>query len=226
MIDLQKSLTTDISQNQLSMMSKLVEKAVELALKSLFDSNILLARDVIGADKAINSYEIDVDKSIYAMLLDSQIPPDILRVIVSIQKVNPMLERIGDHAVNIAESAMNIASLREKTMFFKLPDMADLCKKILKDALASFFKQDLKLAQDVLSRDDTIDQLNVSITNEVKTKIVSSIMCAEMGDISLERGMEIIRICKNLERIADLSTNIAEETMFVTIGRIIKHNCE
>jgi phosphate transport system protein len=194
MVDLQKPVTIDISRDQLSMMAKLVERAVELSTKALFEQNILLARNIIEADKAINSYEIDVDNSTYGMLVASNIPPDMLRSIISIQKINAMLERIGDHAVNIAESAMNIASLGYQNTFLALPDMAGLCKKMLADALASFFKQDLALAQDVLTRDDTVDQLNRSVTDEVKSKI----LCGEMGDLSLERGMELIRVSKNL----------------------------
>ena len=117
-------------------------------------SNILLARNVIDADKAINSYEIDIDNSTYGMLVVNQIPPDILRII-SIQKINAMLERIGDHAVNIAESAINLAGIAGEKMFFNLPDMADQSKKMFYDALSSFFDKDVGLAEDVLGRDDT-----------------------------------------------------------------------
>jgi phosphate transport system protein len=207
----------EISTDQLTMMSKLVQKALELSLKSLFELNILLARNVIESDKPINSYEIDIDNSTFGLLAFSNIPPDILRMIIAIQKINAMLERIGDHAVNIAESAISLASYEKSTDFSSLPEMADLCKKIFADALKSFFNRDTRLAQEVCGRDEEIDGLNRSLTNDVKKKVFSK-------ELSFETALDLIRVSKNLERIADLSTNIAEEATFAAIGRIIKHN--
>ncbi len=217
----QPHATIDISQDQLSMMADLVKKALENALKSLFEPNILLARNVIDADKAINSYEIDIDNSTYSFLTLGSLPPQLLRSIISIQKINAILERIGDHAVNIAESAISFTlaarSSGEKGELFELPTMADLCNGILSEALASFFGQDISKAREVLSRDERIDQLNISITDEVKVKVLDRTM-------DFETAIEIIRICKNLERIADLSTNIAEEATFTVSGLVVKHN--
>jgi phosphate transport system protein len=209
----------EISNDQLTMMSKLVQKALELSLKSLFEQNILLARNVIESDKPINSYEIDIDNSTFGLLAFSNIPPDILRMIIAIQKVNAMLERIGDHAVNIAESAISLANYEKAPDFFALPEMADLCKKIFADALKSFFYKDTRLAQEVCRRDDEIDTLNKDLANKIQVKVLA-------GELSFEAALDLIRVSKNLERIADLSTNIAEEATFAAIGRIIKHNEE
>ena len=219
MIAHEQQLGIDLSTDQLSMMAKLVLRAVENSLKALFETNILLARNVIEADKAINSYEIDIDNSTYGLLTFSRIPSDILRQIISIQKINAMLERIGDHSVNIAESAINLACLEKQTGFFSLPEMGTICKKLLEDALNSFFKKDTRLAQDVCSRDDEVDKLNKSLAEEVKAKVLD-------GGLPFESAIELIRVSKNLERIADLSTNIAEEATFAAIGKIIKHNEE
>jgi phosphate transport system protein len=218
MVDvMQRNASIEISEYQLSRMAELVKKSLDLSVKALFESNILLARNVIEADKAINSYEIDIDNSTYGMLVVNPIPPDILRSIISIQKINAMLERIGDHAVNIAESAINLAGTRGEKIFFDLPDMADQSKKMFYDALSSFFDKDVGLADDVLGRDDTIDSLNLSISAEVKAKVLAN-------ELSFESAMDLIRVCKNFERIADLSSNIAEETSFAVIGRIVKHH--
>jgi phosphate transport system protein len=209
----------EISNDQLIMMSKLVQKALELSLKSLFEKNILLARNVIESDKPINSYEIDIDNSTFGLLAFSNLPPDILRMIIAIQKINAMLERIGDHAVNIAESAISLACYEKGTDFLSLPEMADSCKKLLSDALKSFFSKDTRLAQEVCGRDDEIDGLNRSLYDEVKKKVLA-------GELSFEVALDLVRVSKNLERIADLSTNIAEEATFAAIGRVIKHNEE
>jgi phosphate transport system protein len=219
MISQEPRVGIEISNDQLIMMSKLVQKALELSLKSLFEPNTLLARNVIESDKPINSYEIDIDNSTFGLLTFSHIPPDILRMIISIQKINAMLERIGDHAVNIAESAISLASYVKATDYLSLPEMANLCKKLLSDALKSFFDKDTRLAQDVCGRDDEIDALNRALINEVKVKVLAN-------DLSFEIALDLIRVSKNLERIADLSTNIAEEAIFAAIGRIIKHNEE
>jgi phosphate transport system protein len=213
--------TIDISQDQLAMMADLVKKALESALKALFEPNILMARNVIDADKAINSYEIDIDNSTYSLLTLGSLPPQLLRSIISMQKINAILERIGDHAVNIAESAITFALISrapgEKSELFELPTMADLCNTILSESLASFFQQDVTRARDVLARDERIDQLNIAITDEIKVKVLAR-------EMSFETALELIRISKNLERIADLSTNIAEEATFAVSGLVVKHH--
>ena len=129
-----------------------------------------------------------------------------------------MLERIGDHAVNIAESAINLTALNSRPAEVPgLGEMADAVRKILEDGLASLFKQDVGLATDVLSSDAAIDQLNISITDAVKAGVLA-------GTLSFEIAMELVRVSKNLERIADLSTNIAEEANFAAVGVIVKHH--
>ncbi len=202
------------------MMADLVRKALENSLKALFEPNTIMARNVIDADKAINSYEIDIDNSTYSLLTLGSLPPQVLRSIISIQKINAILERIGDHAVNIAESAISLSLLVSppaKPEYLDLPIMADLCNVILSEAIASFFRQDVVKAREVLSRDEKIDQLNIAISNEVKSMVLG-------GRMSFEAALDIIRICKNLERVADLSTNIAEEATFSVSGIVVKHH--
>lgn len=131
-----------------------------------------------------------------------------------------MLERIGDHAVNIAESAISLASAeKNETDYFHLPEMGAACKRLLQDALKSFFSKDTGLAQEVCGRDSEVDALNRSLIDEVKERVFAK-------ELAFEAALDLIRVSKNLERIADLSTNIAEEATFAAIGRIIKHNEE
>ncbi len=213
------TFSLDISKDQLNTMAGLIERAVASSLRALIESEPLLAQDVIENDKVINSYEIDIDNSTYNILTVSQVPSEILRTILSIQKINAILERIGDHAVNIAESAISLIRQSSDKDLFEIPLMADLCKKILHDGLISFFENKLDLAKNVLTRDNEIDSLNRSISNSIKEKVHGAAM-------SFDIAMELIRICKNLERIADLSTNIAEETGFTMIGKSVKHHAE
>jgi phosphate transport system protein len=210
------TMLLDVSKDQLFAMANLVKNALESSLTALMDSKPLLAQEVIGNDKVINSCEIDIDSSTYNLLAIVREPPEMLRTILSIQKVNAMLERIGDHAVNIAESAISLIGEYRELELFDLPKMADLCKKILHDSIESFCNERMDIATDVLKRDDTIDELNRAIGNSVKEH-------ANIGSISFDNAMEIIRVSKNLERVADLSTNIAEETCFVIMGKNMKH---
>lgn len=212
-------LLVEISRDQLVSMSDLVKNAFRLSLKALFESEPFLARQVMENDKVINSYEIDIDNSTYNILASYQAPPKMLRTILAIQKINTALERIGDHAVNIAESALSLIHGSMEVELFDLPYMADLCKKILHDSLHGFFNNDQDLAKNVLSRDDVIDGLNIRMCNSIKEKIHSR-------TLSIEIAMELVRICKNLERIADLSTNIAEETCFAVEGKVLKHHAQ
>jgi phosphate transport system protein len=214
-VDLQFSL--EISKDQLTSMASLVKKAVNSAIKALTESEPLIAQSVIENDKVLNSYEIDIDNSTYNILAVSHVPPDTLRTILSIQKINAILERIGDHAVNIAESAISLARESGDVDLLDLPQMARLSIKMLEDALASFFNGNADLAQKVLSGDENIDGINILIGNNVKTRVREEKM-------HFETAMEIIRVSKNLERIADLSSNIAEETFFSINGTIVKHH--
>lgn len=198
-------------------MASLVKKAVNSAIKALTESEPLIAQSVIENDKVLNSYEIDIDNSTYNILAVSHVPPDSLRTILSIQKINAILERIGDHAVNIAESAISLARESSDVDLLDLPQMAKLSIKMLEDALTSFFNGNADLAQKVLSGDENIDDLNILIGNNVKTRVREEKM-------HFETAMEIIRVSKNLERIADLSSNIAEETYFSINGTIVKHH--
>ena len=214
-MDLQFSL--EISKDQLTSMAGLVKKAMNSAIKALTESEPLIAQSVIENDKVLNSYEIDIDNSTYNILAVSHVPPDSLRTILSIQKINAILERIGDHAVNIAESAISLARESSDVDLLDLPQMAKLSIKMLEDALTSFFNGNADLAQKVLSGDENIDDLNILIGNNVKTRVREEKM-------HFETAMEIIRVSKNLERIADLSSNIAEETYFSINGTIVKHH--
>ena len=198
-------------------MASLVKKAVNSAIKALTESEPLIAQSVIENDKVLNSYEIDIDNSTYNILAVSHVPPDSLRTILSIQKINAILERIGDHAVNIAESAISLARESGDVDLLDLPQMARLSIKMLEDALTSFFNGNADLAQKVLSGDENIDGINILIGNNVKTRVREEKM-------HFETAMEIIRVSKNLERIADLSSNIAEETFFSINGTIVKHH--
>jgi len=205
---------------QLQSMASLVEKALHAAIAALVAGDPVRARGVIDGDKAINSFEIDIDNTTFNALTLSggNLPPDMLRRILAFQKINPMLERIGDHAVNIAESTIALTGSRQPLDLFGIPAMADTCKKALANAVTSFFNDDQSLAAELLTGDDMVDEMNNAVAVDIKNALMN-----DPEKLSLATAFEMINIAKNLERIADLAMNIAEEAMYVIEGTVVKH---
>jgi phosphate transport system protein len=211
----------EIARDQLESMAAIVEAAVGKATNALIDGDVTLAHSIIEDDKTINSYEIDIDNSTFNAfaLYSRELPEKYIRSILSVQKINPMLERIGDHAVNIAESAESIANAGWNTRLFSIPKMAEQCEEILHDALGSFFQDNKELAEDVLTRDEVVDQFYIAITKSIKEATMSG-----SNALPFDIAMEMIRVCKNLERVADLASNIAEVAAFSISGESVKHS--
>jgi phosphate transport system protein len=201
-------------------MAMMVNTSIREAIASLVNSDLMKARNVIDGDKVINSFEIDIDNSTFNTLTLSaaNMPPEMLRRILAIQKINPILERIGDHAVNIAESTISLSDLEEKYSLFEIPEMAKLCCNVFADAASGFFNDDLSSSTEILLRDDSIDDMARSITTDVKNALMTL-----PESISFSAGIEIVGVARNLERIADLAMNIAEETIYMIEGNIVKH---
>ena len=200
-------------------MGSVVEEQCKLAIKTVIDEDVDGAHKVIDSDDRINSFEIEMDNAVVDILALQQPVAGDLRLILAAQKISNDLERIGDHAVNIAESTVQLAKTRPKEPLMEIPKMAELAQAMLRDALDSFVHVSSELAQAVLTRDDIIDDLNRSMTMEV-------IELLQKNKKFIEGGLELIRVSRNLERVADLATNIAEEVIFLAQARIVKHHAE
>lgn len=198
-------------------MGSIVEEAVAESLKALMSRDTQLAQRIIDRDDRINSLEIEIDNAIVDLLALQQPVAIDLRLILAAQKINNDLERIGDHAVNIAESA--IAMMQSKDSFLKVPQMGELVQTMLRNAIDGFIHGDPSLGKKVLENDDVVDELNRSMTREV-------IQLLNNNKMSIEGGVDLIRVSRNLERVADLATNIAEEVIFIAQARVVKHNAE
>jgi phosphate transport system protein len=183
-------------------------------------ADVYTARMVIENDKIINSFEIDLDNTIFNFLslLQGDLTPELLRWIFSVQKVNPALERIGDHAANIADAVVMLGSGDTVHDLFGLAEMARECRSILHDAATGFLSGNPDLAKEVLQRDDSIDSRYRILISDVK-----KLLLADAPELTFDRGLLLIRIGKDLERIADLSMNIAEETIHAVEGDVVKH---
>jgi phosphate transport system protein len=200
-------------------MGSVVEENISNALQALLEQQGSLAQKVFENEDRINTLEIEIDNAIFDLLALQQPVASDLRFIIASQKINSDLERIGDHAVNIAESDLNLMNIKPIDSLLELPKMAVITKTMLRHALDSFILLDPKLAQTVLETDDEIDELNRSMTFSV-------IEFLKSDKHTIECGLEFIRFSRNLERIADISTNIAEEVIFQTQARVVKHHAE
>ena len=131
--------------------------------------------------------------------------------------MNNDLERIADHAVNISQSALCFIEQPLVKPLIDIPRMADTVIEMLNDGVNAFVHEDSNLARGVCARDNVVDALRDQILRELVTYMISD-------PSTIERSLHLIRIPKNLERIADLSTNICEDVIFLVEGEVIKHH--
>ncbi len=203
--------------NRLLTMGALVEERVHQAVRSLIDRRLDEAEAVIAADKEVNDLQIDIDDRCLK-LLATQSPLAIdLRLITAAMKINADLERIGDQAVNVAENVIKLLPQPPLKPLIDIPRMAELAQQMTRDALDAFVKKDPALARDVLRRDDEVDSLKDQVFRELLTY-----MMADPGTI--QRALSLILISRNIERIADHATNIAEDVIFLVEAKDVRHH--
>ena len=203
--------------NRLLTMGALVEERVHRAVRALIDRRLDEAEAVIAADKEVNDLQIDIDDRCLK-LLATQSPLAIdLRLITAAMKINADLERIGDQAVNIAENVIKLLPQPPLKPLIDIPRMAELAQQMTRDALDAFVKKDPVLARDVLRRDDEVDNLKDQVFRELLTY-----MMADPGTI--QRALSLILISRNIERIADHATNIAEDVIFLVEAKDVRHH--
>ena len=205
--------------NQLLTMGGLVEERVHRAVHALIHRREEEAQRIIASDKEINDLQMEIDDRCLK-LLATQTPLAVdLRLITSAMKINADLERVGDQAVNIAENALVLLPQPPLKPLIDIPRMATIAEKMIRDALDAFVKKDAELARDVLRRDDEVDNLKDQVFRELLTY-----MMADPGTI--QRALALILISRNLERIADHATNIAEDVIFITEAKDVRHHAE
>ena len=205
--------------NRLLRMGALVEERVHGAMQALMERRLEAAESIIVGDAEVNDMQIEIDDRCLKLLaLQNPMASD-LRLITAAMKINADLERIGDQAVNIAENAVKVAALPPLRPMIDLPRMAEIAEGMTRDSLDAFVRRDATLARDILSRDDEVDQLKDQIFRVLLTH-----MMADPGTI--ERALGLILVSRNLERIADHATNIAEDVIFVVEAKDVRHHHE
>ncbi len=198
--------------------SALAESMVKKSIEGLVERKESMLIEVIEKDEPrLNEMEIEIDKICVSLIARYQPGAGNLRTILMIFRMNKDLERIGDLAVNISRSALYLIDKPLVKPLIDIPRMADEAIKMLSDAITSFIGEDAKLALDVCKRDEIVDALRDQVLRELITFMTSD-------PTTIERSIHLIRISRCLERIADLSTNMCEDVVFMVEGKVIKHH--
>jgi phosphate transport system protein len=195
---------------QLLEMSGLAEELVDQAMQALRARDADLAQTVIRRDNDLDAMEVAVDDMCIHLLALQQPMARDLRLITMAMKISNDLERVGDHAVNIAEAVGHLAEQPIHLEFAEIDEMGRLATEMLTDAEA---------AREVCRRDDRVDGLHNSLFRILLTHMMED-------PRRIGASMSLFLVSRNLERIADLATNIAEDVVFLVEGRNIKHGAE
>jgi phosphate transport system protein len=208
----------DDLKTRVARMSALVQQIVERAIDAVLDTDADLARRTILEDERIDDEEVLVEKAAIDLLALHQPAAGDLRLITSVIKVNSDLERIADCAVNVAQRVLPLAQGEA----YKPPDdLRLMCTSVaanLRDAVKAFNMGDAELARQVVRNDDIVDALYHQIVQDMLSRM-------ERAGGGYDAGAQLanVMIAKNLERIADHCTNIAEDVIYVQSGRIVRH---
>ncbi|MCL2484469.1 MAG: phosphate signaling complex protein PhoU [Endomicrobia bacterium] len=194
-----------------------VEKMVAKSIEGTINRNEYLLHEVIDKDEAVaNKYEVDFDEICVNYIAQYQPVAKNLRTIISAIKMSNDLERMADHATNISQNGLFIISHPFIKPFIDTPKMSKLTLNMLKESIRAFVNEDVCLAKEVLKKDDEIDSFKLRITEEL-TEFM------QKDSKTVTRALRLMNIASNLERIADLATNICEDTIYLSDGEVIKH---
>jgi phosphate transport system protein len=202
--------------DKLLAMAALSQQALSLALEAYLTGNLSLCEHVSEIEAAINAAERDVDELAHDLLAKEQPMAIDLRFILSVIKINGDLERIGDQATNIAQSAQVLSGCPHIELPIDIPDMGEKVIVMIRSAIQSLLEADARLAEHVLAMDDEVDQMNRIVQEEMVEVMQAN------PEVS-EQALNAIFVSRNLERSADHATNIAEDVIFWVRGSDVRH---
>ena len=197
-------------------MGSLAERSVHQAVQAVLDAEESLAEAVLEEESAINEMQIEIDDRVMRLLALQQPMAVDLRFILAVSRINNDLERIGDQAVNISQSALRILRHPQVKPYVDLPRMSELAEGMVRDSLNALVHGDTELAKGVLARDDQVDLLRDQMFRELLTYMMEN-------SAVVFPAFELILVAKNLERIGDHATNIAEDVIYMVAGRDVRH---
>ena len=206
----------DELRQKLLRMGGLAEQAVDRACQAYLDRDLNRCQMVLEGETQINVSEREIDEKAFDLLAMQQPMAVDLRFILAVTKINADLERVGDQAVNIAQRVMNMIELSPTELPVDIPAMAARVRAMVRDALRSFIEGDTELAKHVLEADDEIDRINHEAFAELSR-------CMQTKPETAAQALDALSIARNLERVADHATNIAEDVIFWVRGADVRH---
>ena len=201
---------------RLLMMGGAAEKAIMLALRALVERDSELAERVIREDDAIDRMELEIDQLCVDILVLKQPAAGDLRFVVSAARTAPTIERIADHAVNLAKHALALNDAPELEAQLDISKMGRVVQEMLVAGLDAFTSGDPERAQTTIARDDEVD----SLYDQLYAGVIEAMM---RNPAAVTRGAQWLFVLKHLERIADYVTNICEQIVYMARGQVIKH---
>jgi phosphate transport system protein len=203
----------DQLQDNLVRLSEMVCEAISNSITALKNRDMELARQVIANDEAINQLRFQIDEDCLGMLATQQPAASDLRRIISGMNIVLDLERMGDHAANVARIAIRMGSEPPLKPLIDIPYMARRCCDMLRDALKAYSDLDTGEAKRITQEDDIVDQLYDQVFRELLTYMLED-------DSTIPRAMHLLFIAHNLERIADRVTNVCERVLYLKTGEM------
>lgn len=200
---------------ELLSMGKLVSEAIEDAVNSLAKQDVDLARKVIDGDDAIDNLEISVEDKCMVLIARQQPMARDLRIISTGLKITTDLERMGDHAYDIANVTLRLANQPLIKPLVDIPRMAKMAQKMLHDSLEAYTRMDIALAEQVCLADDAVDDLYQQVFRELLTYMMED-------PKTISQATQLIFVGRYLERIADHATNIAEWVIYLVTGQRLR----
>ncbi|MFP4257924.1 MAG: phosphate signaling complex protein PhoU [Desulfovermiculus sp.] len=198
-------------------MFALTERALDTSVKSLMDRDDDLAEEVIQGDQVINALEVDIEETILHILALWQPVARDLRFVMGCSKIANDLERLGDQATNIAERAIMLNQRPKLPLMNAVQALADVSLDMYRNVITAFSKLDCDQAAQVCGQDNTADDLNIKIIRRL-------IDYMNNENLIVERAVHTVIVANSLERVGDLSTNIAENVFFIVQGINVKHS--
>jgi phosphate transport system protein len=201
-------------------MSDLATSLLDLSVDALLSRDSSMAEAVLTGDRDLDALELEVEDQAIGLLALQQPMARDLRFIIASIKVSNDLERVGDHAVNIAQSALRLAST--STIITPDPEINEMsrrARKMLHDSLTAFVRADGALGREVCKADDEVDAMHNSVFRILVTHMMEDAR-------TITPSLELLLVSRNLERVADLATNIGEDAVFLAEGKQIKHHAE
>ena len=205
---------------ELIMCASLVEGMIDKSIQGLLKKEKLFLTAVIEQDeKNANDYDLELDELCTNLIAQFEPKAKDLRTVLMIYQINRDLERMGDHAVNIAESGLLLISKPPLKPLIDIPHMANLAQRMIKNSLDAFVNQDAQLAKKVCEDDDAVDRINDQIFRDLLTTMIAD-------PKNVARAVDLILVSRNIERVADHATNISEDVIFIVEGKNIKHHIQ